>query len=65
MTVSSIGGRCVLCWPATRKAGQRVWLSDAKLGRKERKGKVWGGRVEDGVSETVKQASNTRKVMMV
>lgn len=54
------------CWPATRKAGQRVWVSDAKLSRKERGGRsVWGEWVEDGVSETVKQASNTRKVMMV
>lgn len=67
MTVSSIGGReriCLLCWPATRKAGQRVWFSDAKLSRKEKEEGV-GEWVEDGVSETVKQASNTRKVMMV
>lgn len=64
MTVSSIGGRCFLCRPATRKAGQRVWVSDAKLCRNEKK-EGMGKRVEDGVSETAKQASNSRKVMMV
>lgn len=65
MTASSIGGREVRslsCWPATMKAGQRVWVSHAKLSRREKK-EGTGEWAEDGVSETVKQAS--RKVMRV